>query len=262
MKAPAVYILASQRNGTLYIGVTSDLIQRIWQHREGVVEGFTQQHSVKTLVWYEQHETMESAISREKQLKKWNRDWKLRLIEKQNPQWLDLWPEITGAVPQHINPNPATSSFPNDFVGNSAEPLDPRQEHSGMTPLCGDGGNAASAAISSFLSDFVGNPADPMDPRQEHSGMTPLCGDGGDAASAAISSFPNDFVGSPAEPLDPRQEHSGMTPLCGDGGDAASAATSSFPNDFVGNPAEPLEPRQEHSGMTPCGDKESEGDAA
>ena len=99
MKAPAVYILASQRNGTLYIGVTSNLIQRIWQHREGVVEGFTQQHGVKTLVWYEQHETMESAIAREKALKKWNRDWKLRLIEKRNPQWLDLWPEITGEVP-------------------------------------------------------------------------------------------------------------------------------------------------------------------
>jgi putative endonuclease len=96
MKAPAVYILASQRNGTLYIGVTSNLIQRIWQHREGAVEGFTQQHAVKTLVWYEQHETMESAITREKALKKWNRDWKLRLIKQRNPEWIDLWSEITG----------------------------------------------------------------------------------------------------------------------------------------------------------------------
>jgi putative endonuclease len=96
MKAPAVYILASKRNGTLYIGVTSDLIQRIWQHREGVVEGFTQQYAVKTLVWYEQHETMESAIMREKALKKWNRDWKLRLIEERNPDWNDLWFDITG----------------------------------------------------------------------------------------------------------------------------------------------------------------------
>jgi putative endonuclease len=98
MKAPAVYILASERNGTLYIGVTSDLIQRIWQHREGVVEGFTQQYAVKTLVWYEQHETMESAITREKSLKKWNREWKLRLIEERNPDWDDLWFEITGQI--------------------------------------------------------------------------------------------------------------------------------------------------------------------
>ena len=113
MKAPAVYILASQRNGTLYIGVTSHLIQRIWQHREGVVEGFTQQYGVKTLVWYEQHETMESAIGREKALKKWNRDWKLRLIEKCNPQWLDLWPEITGEVlPRNSPPQPSSFSSP------------------------------------------------------------------------------------------------------------------------------------------------------
>ena len=99
MKNPAVYILASQRNGTLYIGVTANLVQRIWQHREGVVEGFTQQHGVKTLVWYEQHETMESAIAREKALKKWNRAWKLGLIEERNPQWQDLWLEITGQTP-------------------------------------------------------------------------------------------------------------------------------------------------------------------
>lgn len=94
--APAVYLLASQRNGTLYIGVTSNLIQRIWQHREGLAEGFTKKYRVKTLVWYELHTTMESAIAREKALKKWNRDWKLKLIEQTNPQWLDLWPEING----------------------------------------------------------------------------------------------------------------------------------------------------------------------
>jgi putative endonuclease len=93
---PAVYIMASARNGTLYIGVTSNLIQRTWQHREGVVEGFTTQYRIKTLVWYEQHDTMESAITREKSLKKWNRDWKLRLIEASNPDWCDRWPEITG----------------------------------------------------------------------------------------------------------------------------------------------------------------------
>ncbi|MBX9636117.1 MULTISPECIES: GIY-YIG nuclease family protein [Nitrosomonas] len=94
--APAVYLLASQRNGTLYIGVTSNLIQRIWQHREGLAEGFTKKYRVKTLVWYEQHATMESAIAREKALKKWNRAWKLKLIEETNPQWRDLWPEING----------------------------------------------------------------------------------------------------------------------------------------------------------------------
>ncbi|SDW07851.1 putative endonuclease [Nitrosomonas oligotropha] len=96
MMAPAVYLLASQRNGTLYIGVTSNLIQRIWQHREGLAEGFTKKYRVKTLVWYEQHATMESAIAREKALKKWNRAWKLKLIEETNPQWRDLWPEING----------------------------------------------------------------------------------------------------------------------------------------------------------------------
>ena len=77
MKAPAVYMMASDRNGTLYIGVTSDLLKRVWQHREGIAEGFTKDHDVKLLVWYEQHETMESAISREKAMKKWLRKWKL-----------------------------------------------------------------------------------------------------------------------------------------------------------------------------------------
>ena len=118
MKAPAVYILASQRNGTLYIGVTSNLIQRIWQHREDGVQGFTQEYQVKTLVWYEQHATMESAITREKSLKKWNRDWKLRLIEKTNPDWNDLWSEITGQV--KTMPDTSTSSSTN--APNSSSP--------------------------------------------------------------------------------------------------------------------------------------------
>ena len=96
MKNPCVYILASQRNGTLYIGVTSDLIKRIWEHREGMADGFTKQYKVKTLVWYEQHATMETAISREKAMKKWRRDWKLKTIEQFNPNWLDLWPQING----------------------------------------------------------------------------------------------------------------------------------------------------------------------
>ena len=91
---PAVYILASQRNGTLYIGVTSNLIQRVYQHREHLAQGFTNQHHVTMSVWYELHSTMEHAITKEKQLKKWNRQWKLRLIEEKNPGWQDLWFEI------------------------------------------------------------------------------------------------------------------------------------------------------------------------
>ena len=94
MKQPAVYILASQRNGTLYIGVTSDLVQRVWQHKNDVVEGFTKEYGVHSLVWYELHEDMESAIIREKRLKKWNRAWKLRLIEEMNPDWNDLYDSI------------------------------------------------------------------------------------------------------------------------------------------------------------------------
>ena len=85
MKQPCVYMLASQRNGTLYVGVTSNLVQRIWQHKEGLAEGFTKKYGVKLLVWYEQHETMESAITREKAIKEWQRGWKIELIEKANP---------------------------------------------------------------------------------------------------------------------------------------------------------------------------------
>ena len=94
MKQPAIYILASGRNGTLYVGVTSDLIQRIWQHKNDLVEGFTKKHQVHTLVHYELLDDMLSAITREKQLKKWNRDWKLKMIEKDNPTWRDLWKDI------------------------------------------------------------------------------------------------------------------------------------------------------------------------
>jgi putative endonuclease len=97
-RQPAVYIMASKRNGTLYIGVTSNLLQRVWQHREGVVDGFTNTYDVKMLVWYEQHETMESAIRREKAMKKWNRAWKLKVIEATNPAWRDLWNDITGVA--------------------------------------------------------------------------------------------------------------------------------------------------------------------
>lgn len=93
-KQPAVYILASRYNGTLYIGVTSNLIQRIWQHKNDLVEGFTEQYGVHSLVYYELHEQMLAAIEREKQLKKWNRQWKINLIEKVNPSWKDLWLDI------------------------------------------------------------------------------------------------------------------------------------------------------------------------
>jgi putative endonuclease len=87
---PTVYLLASKRNGTLYTGVTSNLPARIHQHREGYVHGFTRDYAVKMLVWFEQHGSMDSAITREKRIKKWNRAWKLGLIEEANPEWRDL----------------------------------------------------------------------------------------------------------------------------------------------------------------------------
>ncbi len=89
-KEPVVYIMASKRNGTLYTGVTSDLARRIEEHKEGLTDGFTKKYNVHTLVYYEHHDTMQSAITREKQIKKWNRAWKMRLIERSNPQWRDL----------------------------------------------------------------------------------------------------------------------------------------------------------------------------
>lgn len=91
---PSIYILASKKNGTLYIGVTSNLVKRIWEHREHLVDGFTKKHSVTSLVYYESADTMYSAISREKQLKNWHRQWKINLIESTNPDWNDLWVEI------------------------------------------------------------------------------------------------------------------------------------------------------------------------
>ncbi len=100
---PAVYIMASQCRGTIYTGVTSDLVQRVSQHREGAVKGFSRRYDVKTLVWYELHLTMESAIIREKAIKKWNRAWKLRLIESGNSDWRDLWVEIVGGEDEASN---------------------------------------------------------------------------------------------------------------------------------------------------------------
>lgn len=94
MKSPCVYILASKRNGTLYIGVTSDLRSRVWQHKNKVVPGFTEKYDANILVYYEQGEGILGAIQREKQLKKWNRSWKIRLIEEKNPKWKDLYDEL------------------------------------------------------------------------------------------------------------------------------------------------------------------------
>jgi putative endonuclease len=89
-----VYMLASKRNGTLYIGMTDDVIRRTWQHRAGAVPGFTNEHAVKSLVWYEVHETRESAFQRERQMKKWNRAWKIKLIERDSTLWRDLFDDI------------------------------------------------------------------------------------------------------------------------------------------------------------------------
>ena len=97
-KQPCVYILASKRNGTLYIGVTSNVFQRTSLHKQDLIEGFTKRHGVHRLVYYEMHETMDAAIAREKRLKRWNRLWKLRLIEQVNPEWHDLFDRETGEI--------------------------------------------------------------------------------------------------------------------------------------------------------------------
>ena len=92
-----VYILASEQNGTLYVGVTSDLVKRVWQHRAGETGGFTARYDVKRLVYFEAHKSIDAAIAREKAIKKWRRVWKLELIEADNPNWHDLYSEITGS---------------------------------------------------------------------------------------------------------------------------------------------------------------------
>ena len=94
MKQPAVYILASKQNGTLYTGVTSDLTKRMWEHKSDLADGFTKKYVIHRLIYFELHEDMASAITREKQIKKWNRAWKIRLIEKTNPEWRDLYSNI------------------------------------------------------------------------------------------------------------------------------------------------------------------------
>jgi len=94
IRQPAVYLLASKRNGTLYTGVTSNLAARVWQHKNDQTEGFTKKYRIHILVYYEAHQDMVSAITREKQIKKWRRQWKLAMIEKNNPNWKDLYDEI------------------------------------------------------------------------------------------------------------------------------------------------------------------------
>ena len=94
MKQYYVYILASKKNGTLYIGVTSDLVKRIYEHKQNLIDGFTKEHNIHDLVYYETHNEVEEAILREKQMKKWNRKWKIRLIEEKNSEWKDLYDEI------------------------------------------------------------------------------------------------------------------------------------------------------------------------
>jgi len=94
-----IYILASKKNGTLYVGVTNDLIKRIWEHKQKHVEGFTKEYDVNQLVYYEQTSDIKSAISREKRIKKWNRSWKIELIESTNPRWHDLYPTLINGSP-------------------------------------------------------------------------------------------------------------------------------------------------------------------
>ena len=89
-----VYIMASKPNGTLYIGVTSDLLKRVWEHREDVIDGFTRRYGCKLLVWFEVHDRIENAIQREKQMKEWRRAWKVRRIVETNPDWQDLYPTL------------------------------------------------------------------------------------------------------------------------------------------------------------------------
>ena len=93
-RQPCVYIMASKRNGTLYTGVTSDLIKRIWEHKQHTVPGFTKKYNVTLLVWYETHESMTSAIIREKAIKNWKRAWKINVIEAMNPKWQDLYDDL------------------------------------------------------------------------------------------------------------------------------------------------------------------------
>lgn len=100
-RQPCVYLLASKRNGTLYVGMTSNLVRRVWEHKQHLVEGFTQKHGVHRLVWYEGHDTIVSAISREKAIKNWRRSWKIKIIEQMNPRWRDLFDDLVSSGFRH-----------------------------------------------------------------------------------------------------------------------------------------------------------------
>jgi putative endonuclease len=104
MKLYYVYMLASKRNGTLYTGVTNHVLGRTWQHKMDLIEGFTKKYGVHILVWYEAHEDVHAAIAREEQIKGWNRAWKIKLIEKENFGWKDLYERITGEIVQASPP--------------------------------------------------------------------------------------------------------------------------------------------------------------
>ena len=126
---PCVYIMASGRNGTLYVGVTSALVKRVHEHKSDVVKGFTQAHAVHTLVWFEQHETMESAIGREKALKEWKRAWKLALIEKTNPHRRDVYDDLLD--PKTLDPG---SRRNDEQEGAGGSVVFPRFSSSRRTP--------------------------------------------------------------------------------------------------------------------------------
>ena len=107
MKAGCVYIMASRKNGTIYLGVTGDLVKRVWEHRNGVVPGFTRKYGCKLLVWYEAHDDLQEARRRELQMKEWKRPWKLKVIEEQNFDWDDLYPSLFGAGDAGPGPRPS-----------------------------------------------------------------------------------------------------------------------------------------------------------
>lgn len=119
-KRPAVYILASRRNGTLYTGVTSDLVRRTWEHRSGLVEGFSKRYGVHRLVYFEAHDSMAEAIQRERRIKKWNRAWKIDLIESTKPEWRDLWQTIVdgGEMDSRLRGNDGGNEVGNAGTGD------------------------------------------------------------------------------------------------------------------------------------------------
>ncbi len=122
MRFSYIYILASGRNGTLYTGVTSDLVARIWQHKEDVLPGFSSKYGCKRLVWFETHDDIEAAIRKEKQIKRWRRTWKLRLIEETNPCWRDLWDDLNAVPEEAILPEARVLNLSGSRSSPAAKP--------------------------------------------------------------------------------------------------------------------------------------------